>query len=173
VPPGALEAMQWVRDTAPPDSRLLVVASNPVLEWTPRVTRRTVLNVPYGAEWRPDIQPTILGLWSVWPKIEDARTLWRTAAVAFGGARFVVLTTTERARLLAAAPQQGRVRVGVAYANDDWVVLVVSGPDGGTTAMECPHCRHRVEGFPVALLGEPARCGRCGRLFTPAAAKPR
>jgi len=167
VPRGAMEAMHWVRESTPTDSRLVVVDTNPVLEWTAQVTRRTVLNVPYGAEWRPDIQPTILGLWSVWPKIEDARTLWRTAAVAFGGNRFVVLTTIENARALAPQPRQGRVNIAVPYAKEGWAVMILSGPSGGVVGVKCPHCDHRVDRFPVALLGEAARCGRCNRLFTP------
>jgi hypothetical protein len=51
---GDLEAMRWVSENTPKDSRIIVLADNQLTEWTAHVMKRTVLNIPQGAEWEPE-----------------------------------------------------------------------------------------------------------------------
>jgi hypothetical protein len=43
--------MNWVRTNLPQNSYFIVLSSPNLIEWFPHITRRTVLNVEYGAEW--------------------------------------------------------------------------------------------------------------------------
>jgi hypothetical protein len=47
-------ALTWIHDHTDSDTALIVLAERTVTEWSPQITRRTVLNVGYGAEWEPD-----------------------------------------------------------------------------------------------------------------------
>jgi hypothetical protein len=56
----ALEAMNWVRENTSANTQLIVLAFHQVQEWSPQISRRTVLNMQYGAEWQPDERENIL-----------------------------------------------------------------------------------------------------------------
>ena len=46
--------MQWIANNTPDDSRFIVLSRGQLLEWTPQLARRTVLNLRFGSEWVPD-----------------------------------------------------------------------------------------------------------------------
>ncbi|MCA2002654.1 MAG: glycosyltransferase family 39 protein, partial [Chloroflexi bacterium] len=57
VPPGEQAAMQWIKESAPPESRFLVLTGEPdamcdsSAEWFPALTDRASLTTPQGGEW--------------------------------------------------------------------------------------------------------------------------
>jgi hypothetical protein len=52
ISPKATSAMMWVEANTPPDGKFIVlVDDDPVLEWSPQIMQRTVINVHYGAEF--------------------------------------------------------------------------------------------------------------------------
>lgn len=42
--------MQWIANNTPDDSRFIVLSRGQLLEWTPQLARRTVLNLRFGSE---------------------------------------------------------------------------------------------------------------------------
>jgi hypothetical protein len=54
-----VEAMNWVKMNTDPDSQFIVISGWDVLDWFPHLTRRTVLNIPFGSEWQPDEDKSI------------------------------------------------------------------------------------------------------------------
>lgn len=116
-----LEAAAWIKHNAPEDARFVVIGSESVLEWSPHLTRRTVVNVPYGTEWRPELQATILGLWAGWEKMENAWTLWSVAHSAFGLDSFGVLARSEKIQALR-GNNEPRIDLMVFFDNGSWAV---------------------------------------------------
>lgn len=129
-----LDAAAWIERNAPQDARLVVIGPDGVLEWSPHLIRRTVLNVPYGTEWRPELQAAILGLWARWEKIEDAWTLWSVTRSAFGLESFGVLARTEKI-LTFAGETEPRVEVEVLFNNGSWAVARLAP---GNAAVQAP-----------------------------------
>ena len=52
--PMIVEAMQWMQINTQPNSKVVVISEPHVQEWLPQISRRTVINIPYGSEWQPD-----------------------------------------------------------------------------------------------------------------------
>jgi hypothetical protein len=119
--PEFFEAAAWVSRNAPEDARMVVIGPDAVLEWSPHLARRTVVNVPYGTEWRPELQPTILGLWAGWQTMDDAWTVWSVSRSAFGLETFGVLARSDAIRGFVER-DDGRVFVEVYFDNGHWAV---------------------------------------------------
>jgi hypothetical protein len=51
ISPEAITALEWANVNTPPESKFIVLVDNPVLEWAPHITQRTVLNATYGTEF--------------------------------------------------------------------------------------------------------------------------
>jgi hypothetical protein len=49
-----VEMATWVKNNLPANANLVFLSTTQVIEWSPLMTQRTVLNVPYGTEWKPD-----------------------------------------------------------------------------------------------------------------------
>lgn len=49
-----MDMASWVNNNLPDNGDLIVISTPQVLEWSPIMTRRTVLNVPYGTEFEPN-----------------------------------------------------------------------------------------------------------------------
>lgn len=54
VTPDSVSGMQWARDNTPEASKFIVISGSGVVEWSPHLMRREVLNIPFGAEWQPN-----------------------------------------------------------------------------------------------------------------------
>jgi hypothetical protein len=52
--PMIVDAMQWMQINTQPNSKVVVISERHVQEWLPQISRRTVINIPYGSEWQPD-----------------------------------------------------------------------------------------------------------------------
>ena len=100
---------------------MVVIGSDSVMEWSPHLMRRTVVNVPFGTEWRPELQSRVLGLWAGWQSIEDAYTLWHVTNSAFDLQSFGALAPSEQIARMAAA-RDPRVEVEVFFDNGMWSV---------------------------------------------------
>jgi hypothetical protein len=119
--PEFLEATAWVSRNVPEDARFVTIGSDAALEWSPHLAQRTVVNVPYGTEWRPELQPAILGLWAGWQTMEDAWTVWSVTRKAFGLETFGVIARSEKIREFA-THDDARVNVEVYFDNGSWAV---------------------------------------------------
>jgi hypothetical protein len=120
-----LEAMAWASRSAPEDARFVTIGPDAALEWSPHLAQRTVVNVPFGTEWRPELQPAIIGLWAGWQTMEDAWTLWSVTGNAFGLETFGVFARSEKIREFA-AHDDARVTVEVYFDNGSWAVARLS-----------------------------------------------
>ena len=49
-----IDALTWADANLPADAVFVILSNNTVIEWSPQIVRRTVLNVPYGTEFEPD-----------------------------------------------------------------------------------------------------------------------
>ena len=54
--PEAVAAMEWVRANTPRDAKFIVMVNNNVLEWSPHLMQRTVLNEIFGTEFTAEKQ---------------------------------------------------------------------------------------------------------------------
>jgi len=57
-----IEAMEWVRNNTPSEAKFVVLARDQVLEWLPFVAQRTIMNTPFGSEWKPKTRKAIFRL---------------------------------------------------------------------------------------------------------------
>lgn len=69
---GDLEAMRWVAENTPEDSRFVVLADWQLTEWTAHVMKRTVVNIPQGTEWEPEKYELIIKFQG---RVDDCRDL--------------------------------------------------------------------------------------------------
>lgn len=49
-----VEAMDWILNNTEPNIKVVVITEDHILEWVPQISRRTVINIPFGSEWQPD-----------------------------------------------------------------------------------------------------------------------
>ncbi len=55
-----IDEIEKLREEIPPDAQILVIGNEALLEWTPQIIRREVINTHYGLEWQPDEYVTII-----------------------------------------------------------------------------------------------------------------
>lgn len=57
---GNINTLEWMNQNLPKDAKVAVVVSNNgIIEWAPPITKRTILNVPYGTEFDISKRATI------------------------------------------------------------------------------------------------------------------
>lgn len=120
--PGAIQAMMWIDDNLSASSRLIVLANHQVQEWTPQISRRTVLNMPAGAEWQPQ---EMRAIWELEDKLDacsDYDCVLSGVKATMGYDEVFLLMDKELSSDLASAPTGGQAVFSVAWENDEFVV---------------------------------------------------
>jgi len=56
---GQLQVLEWIRDNTSENAKIVVISTPDIIEWSPVLTERTVLNVRYGTEWDVKERETI------------------------------------------------------------------------------------------------------------------
>lgn len=121
VTAGDIAALDWARAHTPPESRWLVLANWDVIDWAPALAGRTVLNMPFGAEWEPGENERIEELLPL--VLDDCRgfdCLWESLhTTGFTGYTTVYLfIEADRWPDLACGPQE-RTRFEPLFSNAD------------------------------------------------------
>jgi hypothetical protein len=57
-----IELLQNVRSLIPVDAKVLVIGNEALLEWSPYLLQREVINTRYGLEWKPEVLPAVMRL---------------------------------------------------------------------------------------------------------------
>jgi hypothetical protein len=137
--PEAVAAMEWVRANTPQDARFIVMVNNNVLEWSPRVMQRTVLNENFGTEFTPEKHHNITEFKQ---RLSDCRdfdciqsTLVSSDVVSSSQARsylergiYLLISKPHLAKLVDSS-QDGQTAFGMVWNNSGLAVGLLLSPD--------------------------------------------
>lgn len=117
-----LAAMQWVSANIPPESEFVVLAPPGITEWFPQIARRTVLNTPFGAEWKPREAERINTLDAQLSDCLDWDCVEATVQRTLGHDGFYLCIAQRQFARLAAASAGARKRFHTMLARGDIVI---------------------------------------------------
>jgi len=127
----ALGAMEWARNNTPDSARFIVIAHRHVLEWSPQIMRRTVLNVPYGAEWKPKLRKTLLELLPKWEELKSFAQIQHISTSVFGHEEVYVLLGQAKLREMFATSEPADVSVQRLWENDEYAIIRIRPAESG------------------------------------------
>ncbi|MCX6053375.1 MAG: hypothetical protein NTZ74_00380 [Chloroflexi bacterium] len=96
LPPGSIQAMDWVRFNTPPSVKVVVLSSSQVQEWLPQISQRTVINQPFGAEWQPQEGALISKMEDALKKCTDLDCTYRSGQEILNGDSFILFSDRVR-----------------------------------------------------------------------------
>jgi hypothetical protein len=122
--PESIAAMTWIRGNTPEDARVITLCDDYTREWVPEISRRTVPNMRFGAEWQPGERSRILRLDQRFQECEDL------ACVASGIGDLTgpgeVYLFADKARfdgLLAATPESSILPYRREWGNNEIIIV--------------------------------------------------
>lgn len=109
-------ATSWIRDNIPTEAKFILIG--PFLEWTPHLMRRTVLNIPFGAEWEPEELDKIRELNQRLEECTDFNCIQQSIKTTTGYDETYLLLDNKRRKELACASEGSKTTLKVIWHND-------------------------------------------------------